>query len=423
MKNLTIQEKSKLYNIKRAETRKRSSRAGFGVCPTPTDRKSVLPSDKLPDLPKHIRCRKKGWNVIYNIPKNTKNAGEAISAELREKMNIYRMFSVKHIALRKTESDHIHVAVYLRETPSTWYWDRLYDYFTSKSFGRPGSVNPLLKERGSIDSKLQQYYDYCMDEKQHEEQTIDETFLWRFTPQTRLSRMTPTQYWQTKIREGLTLIQLEDALVSPELSLNLWGEISKNFKKYEAQIANLKRVQRLKLNREKYLKLEKEARPFQKDLSGILDTQNGRQAHQHSDTGDTGKNWFIRWQRLRRDTLYLQNAESKRIAYAWDPLVHTRIIFDIPKHKMKYLNMSVIESLKNGQIFSSFKDPLSKISDFNPSILVLGNEELTLDQVQEHTKGRWTMSTTSKKDYELKSLKVPEKNELDLKTFSMFNLN
>lgn len=136
-------------------------------------------------------------------------------------------------------------------------------------------------------------------------------------------------------------------------------------------------------------------RPFQKHLHDILDTQNDRNIHIHADLGNTGKNTFVDTENLRADTLVIQSAETKRIAYAWNPKRHKRIIIDVPKGKMQYLNTSAIEKLKNGTIFSTMHTPIMKSSEFKPAIVILGNENCE----NAWTEDRLTCSTTTVGDF------------------------
>lgn len=170
-----------------------------------------------------------------------------------------------------------------------------------------------------------------------------------------------------------------------------------NYDKYVKIITKLEQIRDRRRLTSYYAKTAKTYRPFQQSLSELLDSQDDRQIHAHVDSGNTGKNYFLDAEALRTDTLVVQSAETKRIAYAWNPKLHKRIIIDVPKHKMVYLNTSALEKLKNGCIFSTMHTPTMKKSEFKPAIVILGNEAPNNDW----TGDRLTCSTTSPDDFVL----------------------
>ena len=166
-------------------------------------------------------------------------------------------------------------------------------------------------------------------------------------------------------------------------------------------ILKLDSIRAQRARRKQYSEDVKKYRPFQKDLTKILDTQNDRNIHNHCDDGCTGKNFWLDKENKRSDTLILQNAKTKNIAEAWNPRVHKRIIFDIPTGGAEYINSRAIESLKNGCIFSEKYKSKPKTSSFKPSIVILTNEPLReLDRLN-WTEDRLTESTTVKNNFEM----------------------
>lgn len=201
-------------------------------------------------------------------------------------------------------------------------------------------------------------------------------------------------------RDYITVSQYDeycDGKDSPWNMKTKWYALE-HYDKLTKVIVKLAEIRATRINARLYKSKTEGYRPFQASLKGILDTQSDRNIHCHVDSGRTGKNTFVDVESLRRDTLILQNAETKRIAYAWDPLVHKRIIFDIPRGKMQYVNTSVIEKLKNGTLFSTMHHPKMKKSTFKPSILILGNECVD----DKWTDDRLTCSTTTRPEFIIK---------------------
>ena len=194
-------------------------------------------------------------------------------------------------------------------------------------------------------------------------------------------------------REGLTVERLEEMCVDEKLDVNLQYFVLENFDKFEKMILKRAAVLKKISFKKEYPSKRATYRPFQEGLAVILDSQNDRNIHLHTDEGCTGKNMLIDTEAMRPDTLILQNAKSSDIAAAYDPDVHKRIIFDVPKGGMQYLNTRVIEQLKNGCLFSSKYKSKMKKSLVKPSILILGNEDI---QGKPWTDDRLTQSTTSK---------------------------
>ena len=153
--------------------------------------------------------------------------------------------------------------------------------------------------------------------------------------------------------------------------------ILENYDKLENMVITHEKIVSIKERQARYVEERKKFRPFQSRLSEELDGQNDRHIHLHIDGGNTGKNKFCDIESLREDTCIVQSACTKDIAFAWNEKKHRRIIIDVPRGKMEYLNTSAIEKLKNGQIFSTKYKPRFKHSDFKPSIVILGNESLS----------------------------------------------
>ena len=195
------------------------------------------------------------------------------------------------------------------------------------------------------------------------------------------------------IYEGFSLDDIHEMYEDKNMDWKFRKYILENYDKVSGMISTHERIKSVRERQAKYSEERKKFRPFQQDLSSILDDQNDRNIHCHIDGGNTGKNTFCDIESLREDTCVIQSAKTANIAYAWNHKKHKRIIIDVPRGKMAFLNTSAIEKLKNGQIFSTKYKPEFKHSDFKPSILILGNESLDQDV---WTSDRLTRSWTHK---------------------------
>lgn len=361
------------------------------------------------------RCEKRAFETIYRLgklddPRLIKTFLTTLSGFQKKlqtvKHGIYQSFGVVHV--EENKEMHLHVGCILRQQKiKDLYWDELKKYFTV------GEYVPYehsdIKAGGTLVKKLNTYYAYCMgltedSAKKHEGQEIHLAWsTFEYKPAAKKER--PSDILIQKIRDGMTIDEFEDYLEEETTSLKVYKEGMANYEKYCKIIRTRDEIRSKKESRKRYKEKFETLRPFQKGLSAILDKQNDRNIHNHSDLGCTGKNYWLDVERLRPDTLVLQSAETKRIAYAWNPEKHKRIIFDIPKHEMCKVNLTVLENLKNGVLFSTMHHPKTKCSTFKPSIIVLGNEWLE----NTWTEDRMTRSTTNKSDFELRMV---EENEI-----------
>ena len=346
------------------------------------------------------RCEIRSFEIIYEDVDPETDLSSIAKALCSKQYGVYKAFYIKHTKEGKT---HIHSGVIFRDKPKTLKWEELKEYFTIQN---PKSLIPtehgaLKNKSKSFDKKLQTYYEYCTDQEKHPGETISEPHFHKWQPMTEQEKMTPDDYIIDLIRKGMTVEELEEIIDDPETTTKVFKQALKNFEIYEKMINKLADIRDRKAQAKLYKEATEEYRPFQKSLTKILDTQNDRNIHCHFDEGNTGKNYWLDREICRKDTLVIQSAETKRIAYAWNPKKHKRIIIDVPKGKMEYLNTSALEKLKNGFIFSTMHKPIPKKSTFKPSIIIVGNEACNS---MDWTEDRATFSTTDKESYELKML-------------------
>lgn len=241
-------------------------------------------------------------------------------------------------------------------------------------------VNPPTKE---IEALKKEYLEFAQGDKPATENQKPSDFLF------------------DKIYKGMGLQELKDMYQDPSQARNLRKYILCNFKKLKEMIEQHEEIQDAAALAAQYPESVKTYRTFQQQLTDILNDQHDRHIHTHVDGGNSGKNYWCAVENMRTDTLVIQTACTKDIAYAWDPKSHKRIIVDVPRGKMQFLNTQAIENLKNGQMFSTKYLPKFKQSfGWKPNIVIIGNENI--DRAT-WTKDRLTESWTHKDiNYELR---------------------
>ena len=359
------------------------------------------------------RCEIRAFEIIFNDVAKDLDQKALFKEFCGKQYGVYAGFCVTHT---EEEDTHIHCGVILRDKPKKLKWSGLKKYFTvGDVIPNPKSQIPnqhgrLKNKSKNFERKLQTYYDYCVNQEKHEGQQIGEPYTYKWKPRTKseTAQDQPLEYLTDLIFNDLAVDELDDNIDESDVWTNKTRAYAlRNYEKLEKMIDKLRDIRERKAMKKLYRKKKEGYRPFQKALTEILDNQNNRNIHNHYDDGKTGKNHWLDVETLRPDTVVLQSAETKRIAYYWDPQKHKRIIFDIPKHKMQYVNTSVIEKLKNGTLFSEMHHPKMKKSLFKPTIVILGNEQIPRES---WTDDRATYSTTTNKGLEAFQYKKEEYN-------------
>lgn len=337
------------------------------------------------------RCQNRSWELVYDDV-TCIDLSLLIKELAGKKYGCLKAFAITHTENKKT---HVHVGFILRDKPKDFNWVDVKEYFRiQKTTDHRPQIHVALKDKSkSFDKKLQTYYNYCVDQEKHPDQILSPAYLHKWKPKTEEELLAPSDCLTIKIRDGLTQDDLDELIDSTDTPIKLFKEALKNYDVYVKMIDKLDEIRERKRQATLYQEQTKNYRPFQKALTEVLDSQDDRGIHCHYDNGKTGKNYWLDREGMRPDTLIMQSADTKRIAYAWNPRKHKRIIFDIPRGKMEYVNTSVIEKLKNGTLFSTMHYPKMKKSSFKPSIVILGNEEIG----NTWTDDRLTMSTTDDK--------------------------
>jgi hypothetical protein len=281
-----------------------------------------------------------------------------------------------------------------RGKPDLWLFEKMYycdlpgheDYFDAEKLAKkkPTVVRVGNTAKTALYNKLKATYDAWVSADNSVAEKSDK----------------PKDFIYQKVFDGMTQDELDEFIddSSQPFKVRMWA--LENYDKVVKSIDTIDTIQTRKRMKALYSDRAKDYRPFQTGLSEILDSQNDRNIHVHCDDGNTGKNRFCETENLREDTCVVQSACTKDIAFVWNPKKHKRIIVDVPRGKMQYLNTSALEKLKNGQIMSTKYVPKFKQSEFKPSIVILGNERLERDT---WTGDRLTESTTSRRaNYELR---------------------
>ena len=344
-------------------------------------------------------CKSRAWNLVYDTGAEM-DPKDLLKQLSEKKYGCYMAFCVKHV---KDGKPHYHVGFITRDKVQM-AWSKVTSYWSLE--GAPAkSSEPLKSKCRDMGKKLQVYYNYCVDESKHPEEEISVQWTHKWEPVAGADKdgkpPKPQDVIMEKILdEEMTVDQLDQLLLNPngDADLDLRKYALRHYDDLCQQIATMERLRQKVSLAKTYDDATKNYRPFQKGLKKILDTQNDRQIHCHVDKGNTGKNYFCDQEGLREDPLVCQSACPKDIAYAWNPKKHKRVIIDVPKGKMEYLNTSALEKLKNGFMFSTKYKPEVKKSLFKPTIVVLGNECI---DGKIWTSDRLTVSTTDTVNYTL----------------------
>lgn len=119
-----------------------------------------------------------------------------------------------------------------------------------------------------------------------------------------------------------------------------------------------------------------------------LKNQNDRQVLWIVDEkGGKGKTYFAKWLEVVHGAFYIQNGKSQDIAKAYTG--QKIVAIDFTRDYREYINYSVIESFKNGRIFSSKYDSHMKKMKFC-QVICFSNFQPELEKLSED---RWNIQT------------------------------
>lgn len=100
-------------------------------------------------------------------------------------------------------------------------------------------------------------------------------------------------------------------------------------------------------------------RLWQEDLLKSLKNQTDRQVDWVVDTqGNKGKTFLAKYLMCEKEAFYVQGGKTQDIAYAYN--YEKIVVFDFTRSQQEFVNYSVIESFKNGIIFSPKYESITK---------------------------------------------------------------
>lgn len=123
------------------------------------------------------RCQNRGWSLVYprdddiDFDTQAQNIWKTLS---NSRYGVYQGFAIGHSG--EEIRDHIHIGFIFRITPThkKWTWDKVSDYF-----GKGVSVGVLKRKTREIHKKMDNLYNYCIDEEIHHGQTISGPILFK----------------------------------------------------------------------------------------------------------------------------------------------------------------------------------------------------------------------------------------------------
>jgi hypothetical protein len=130
---------------------------------------------------------------------------------------------------------------------------------------------------------------------------------------------------------------------------------------------------------------------WQEEALKRIENQNDRQITWIVDfKGNTGKTFLAKHLLATKDTFYVQNGKCSDVAHAYN--YEEFVVFDFTRSNEDRINYSVIESFKNGLIFSPKYDSTTKIfkeckvlclSNFMPEMHKLSSDRWDIMELNE----------------------------------------
>lgn len=103
----------------------------------------------------------------------------------------------------------------------------------------------------------------------------------------------------------------------------------------------------------------------------------------HESKGNVGKSYLARHLQVVKNAFYVRNAKKHDIAFAYN--YEKIVVFDLTRSDQEFLNYSLIESFKDGRIFSGKYQSIMKIFKI-PRVVIFANWEPDLSKL---SKDRW----------------------------------
>lgn len=224
---------------------------------------------------------------------------------------------------------------------------------------RPGKVKKLLGKTTHVEKRRgsqQQAIDYC--------KKAETAMGWKFeygVPVRQGKRHdVDTMFQAFKERESTAKFIEENA--------KLYKNYGPLLEKHEELIKDEENVTKF---REKFMDVT--MRPIQELMVHHLEKQNPRQVTWVYDPiGNTGKTWLAQYLHAIKGAAIFTNAKTADIAFGYKG--ESIIVFDFARCVDGRVNYGVIESLKNGMIFSTKYKSKKKVFEI-PKIIIMANFE------------------------------------------------
>ncbi len=159
------------------------------------------------------------------------------------------------------------------------------------------------------------------------------------------------------IKEGKTDLEIQD--VYP-------GQYMHAYKGIQKIRSNI--LEDVQLSSVKAIYAEAELRTWQQDCITRLLSQDSRKVLWYYDkVGNTGKSYLAKYLFVKHTAFLVMNGKSADISYAYDS--QSLVVFDFARTLEEYVNYQVIESFKNGVLFSPKYE--SKVKIFQPARVVV----------------------------------------------------
>lgn len=169
------------------------------------------------------------------------------------------------------------------------------------------------------------------------------------------------------------LDEVQEAIKNGATANDIDEQFPKQAAKYHSWVQRRLAAHQLEILRPPQIEL----RPWQTGLRDLLlGPPHPRKIHWYwEETGNSGKSTFARWFLLSYKTLSVKIFRGGRnvdVAFAYQ--CERVVFFDYPRDSLDYISYSTLEHLKDGCIFSSKYESVSKIFD-PPHVIVFANRE------------------------------------------------
>lgn len=157
-------------------------------------------------------------------------------------------------------------------------------------------------------------------------------------------------------------------------ALDLAREYPREFAKYHraAEIVRGESVKDKELRELRERMAGTELRDWQQRAIETLDEQGDRKVLWYVDKeGGQGKTFLAKWLMVNRGAFYVQGGAHKDIAHAYE--LQEYVVFDFTRDKEEICSYSMIESMKNGIIFSPKYNSGVKLKDNGAKVIVFSN--------------------------------------------------